>query len=97
MKKIFKSIYQFFLTIYIFKSYTKFGKINKKGASIFFIKYLNEVKVNKIMKKYFEKNEYKLDRFGKKSNRSFGFKAAVFSNNTIRTIRLTRFANISPV
>jgi len=67
MKKIFKSIYQFFLTIYIFKSYTKFGKINKKGASIFFIKSLSEIKVNKIMKKYFERNEYKLDRFTKKS------------------------------
>jgi hypothetical protein len=37
------------------------------------------------------------DRLGKISNSSFGFKVAVFSNNTIRTIRLTGFANISPV
>ena len=67
MKKFLRSIYQFFLTIYIFESYTKFKKINKKGTSIFFIKSLNEIKTNKIIKKYFDESKFKLGRFRKKS------------------------------
>ncbi len=67
MKKFLRSIYQFFLTIYIFESYTKFKKINKKGTSIFFIKSLNEIKANKVIKKYFNESKFKLDRFRKKS------------------------------
>ena len=67
MKKFLKSIYQFFLTIYIFESYTKFKKVNKNGMSPFFIKTLNEVKVNKTIKKYFEEKKFKLNRFKKKS------------------------------
>ena len=67
MKKLLKSIYQFFLTVYIFESYSKFGKINKDGISIFFAKSANKAKKNKIIKKYFERNEFKLERFKKKS------------------------------
>ena len=67
MKKFLKSIYQFFLTIYIFESYTKFSKINKKGTSIFFIKSLNKIKFNKTTKKYFDDSKFKLIRFKKKS------------------------------
>ena len=67
MKKFLKSIYQFFLTIYIFESYTKFSKINKKGTSIFFIKSLNKIKFNKTTKKYFDESKFKLNRFKKKS------------------------------
>ena len=67
MKKFLKSIYQFFLTIYIFESYAKFSKINKKGTSIFFIKSLNKIKFNKTVKKYFNESKFKLDRFKKKS------------------------------
>ena len=50
MKKFLKSIYQFFLTIYIFESGNKFDRINKKGTSIFFIKSLNKIKFNKNLK-----------------------------------------------
>ena len=67
MKKLLKSIYQFFLTVYIFESYSKFGKINKDGISIFFAKSANKAKKNKTIKKYFEGNEFKLKRFEKKS------------------------------
>ena len=45
IKKFFKSIYQFFLTIYIFESYSKFKKVNKNGMLTFFVKSSNEVKV----------------------------------------------------
>tara|TARA_Y100001960_G_C14385703_1_gene686076 strand:- start:153 stop:656 length:504 start_codon:yes stop_codon:yes gene_type:complete len=67
MKKFLKLIYQFFLTIYIFESYPKYKKINKKGMSPFFVKSLKEVKVNKVIKKYFKKNKYKLDRLKNRS------------------------------
>ena len=67
MKKFLKSIYQFFLTIYIFESYSKFKKVNKNGVSSFFVKSSNEVKVNKTIQKYFKKNRFKLNRFKKKS------------------------------
>lgn len=67
MKKFLKSIYQFFLTIYIFESYPKFKKVNKNGMLPFFVKSLNEVKVNKTIQKYFEKNRFKFNRFKKKS------------------------------
>ena len=67
MKKFLKSIYQFFFTIYIFESYPKFKKFSKKGILTFFIKSLNEVKINKTIQKYFEKNELKLNRLKKKS------------------------------
>ena len=67
MKKILKLIYQFFLTIYIFESYPKYKKINKKGMSPFFVKSLKEVKVNKVIKKYFKKNKYKLNRLKNRS------------------------------
>ena len=65
--KFLKKIYQFFLTIYIFESHKKFKSVNKKGISLFIIKSLNEIKLNKIIKKYFENSEFKLDRFKKKS------------------------------
>ena len=69
MKKFLKSIYQFFLTIYIFESYSKFKKkVNKKGVSTFFVKSSSEVKVNKTIQKYFKKkSRFKLNRFKKKS------------------------------
>ena len=67
MKKFFKSIYQFFLTIYIFESHPKFKKVNKKKVLTFFIKSSNEVKTNKSIKKYFEKSRFKLNRFNNKS------------------------------
>ena len=68
MRKFLKSIYQFFLTIYIFESYPKFKKVSKKGILTFFIKSLNEVKINKTIQKYFVKIELKLNRLKKKSN-----------------------------
>lgn len=70
MKKLLKSIYQFFLTVYIFESYPKFNKVNKvnkNGISIFFIKSANKAKINKTIKKYFEGSKFKLNRFKKKS------------------------------
>ena len=67
MKKLLKSIYQFFLTVYIFESYPKFNKINKDGISIFFIKSANKAKINKTIKKYFEGDKFKLNRLKKKS------------------------------
>ena len=67
MRKFLKSIYQFFLTIYIFEFYSKSEKINKKSKSFFFIKSLNDAKTNKIIKEYFEKNKFKLNRFKEKS------------------------------
>lgn len=73
MKKFLKSIYQFFLTIHIFKSTQKVNKINKNKFSFFFIKSLNEVKTNKIVKRYFKEKSYKLNRFKKKS-KFFGLK-----------------------
>ena len=54
MKKFLKSIYQFFLTIYIFESYPKFKKVNKRGLLLFFVKSFNEDKVNKTIKKYLD-------------------------------------------
>ena len=47
MKKFFKSIYQFFSTVYIFESHPKFKKVNKKKILTFFIKSSNEIKTNK--------------------------------------------------
>ena len=67
MKKIFKLIYQFFTTIFIFEVDAKFKKVNKKRASVFLIKSLDEVKANKIVKKYFEETKFKLSRFKRKS------------------------------
>ena len=65
--KFLKKIYQFFLTIYIFESYKKFKKLNKKGISPFIIKSFNEIKLNNTIKKYFENSKFKLDRFKKGS------------------------------
>jgi len=65
--KLLKKIYQFFLTIYIFESYKKFKKVNKKRMSLFIIKSSNEIKLNKTIKKYFKNSEFKLDRLKKKS------------------------------
>ena len=65
--KLLKKIYQFFLTIYIFESYKKFKKVNKKRMSLFIIKSPNEIKLNKTIKKYFKNSEFKLDRLKKKS------------------------------
>ena len=67
MKKFLKSIYQFFLTVYIFESYSKFKKVDKIDALPFFVKSLNKVKNNKTIQEYFEKNRFKLNRFKKKS------------------------------
>ena len=67
IKKFLKSIYQFFLTVYIFESYSKFKKVDKNDISPFFVKSLNKVKDNKTIQKYFEKNRFKLNRFKKKS------------------------------
>ena len=71
--KFFKYIYQFFLTVYIFESNIKFKKINKKRVSLFIIKSFNEIKLNKKIKKYFENDEFKLDRF-KKGSKFIGLK-----------------------
>jgi len=73
IKKKLKLIYQFFLTIYIFESYPRFKKINKKSTSLFFIQSLNQVTINKIIKKYFKKNRFKLNRF-KKGSKFIGLK-----------------------
>lgn len=62
-----KKIYQFFLTIYIFESYKKFEKVDKKRMSLFIIKSFNKIKLNKTIKKYLENDEFKLDRFKKGS------------------------------
>ena len=67
MKKLLKLIYQFFLTVYIFESYSKFNKVNKKGTSIFFVRSANKARISKITKKYFEENKFKLNRFKEKS------------------------------
>jgi len=67
MKKFLKLIYKFFLTVYIFESYTKFKKVNKNRMLFFFVKSLNEIKIDKTIQKYFEKNRFKLARFKKKS------------------------------
>ena len=67
MRKFLKLIYQFVTTVYLFQSYAKFKKINQRGITFFFIKSLKEVKVNKVIKKYFKKNKFKLNRFRKKS------------------------------
>jgi len=69
MKKFLKSIYQFFLTVYIFESFAKFKKVNKKGTSIFFIKSIKQTKPDKAIKKFFEKEKFKLNRF--KNNSKF--------------------------
>ena len=66
MKSFLKSFYQFFLSVHIFESYTKLQKVNNKHL-FFFIKSFNEAKNNKTVKKYFEKNSSKLNRFKKKS------------------------------
>ena len=67
MKKLLKFIYQFFLTVYIFESYSKFNKVNKKGTSIFFVRSANKARISKITKKYFGENKFKLNRFKEKS------------------------------
>ena len=67
MKKFFKSIYKFFLKIYIFESYAKFVRLKKSRTTSFFIKSKKEVNINRPIKKYFEKDKYKLIRFRKNS------------------------------
>lgn len=67
MKNFLKSIYQFFLTIYIYKSDQKTKKITKNKFSFFFIKSLNQAKSNKVINKYFKKEKFKLNRFKQKS------------------------------
>ena len=73
MKKFFKSIYKFFLKIYIFESYARFVRLKKSTATSFFIKSEKEVNINKPKKKYFEKDKYKLIRF-KKNSKFMGLK-----------------------
>jgi hypothetical protein len=68
MKKIFKYIYQLFITINIYESSKKNKKIKKRGISFFLIKTFAQAKSRKKFKKYFEKNKSKLNRFNKKSN-----------------------------
>ena len=67
MKKFLKLIYKFFLTVYIFESYTKYKKVNKNRMLFFFVKSLNEIKIDKTIQKYFEKKRFKLARFKKRS------------------------------
>jgi hypothetical protein len=67
MKNFIKSIYQFFLTIYIFKSYANFQKVDKKNLSIFIINSKNKNKINKVVKKYFINYKSKLNRLKTKS------------------------------
>ena len=67
MKKFLKQIYQYFLSIYIYECYPKFKKIKKNKTLTFFIKSLGELKKNKILKKYFKENSFKLIRFKEKS------------------------------
>ncbi len=68
MRKFIKSIYQFFLTIYIFKSYSKFKKVDKKSLSVFLVNSKNKAKINKIIQKYFIYYKPKLNRFKKNLN-----------------------------
>ena len=49
MKKFFKSIYKFFLKIYIFESYAKFVRLKKSRATSFFIKSEKEVNINNLV------------------------------------------------
>ncbi len=69
MKKFFKLIYQFFVVIYIFESYKKFKKVSTAGISTFFIKNINQAKANLVSKKYFDRENFKLNRF--KNNSKF--------------------------
>jgi len=68
MKKIFKYIYQLFITINIYESSRKNKKIKKRGISFFLVKSFVQAKSKKQFKMYFEKNKFKLKRFNKKSN-----------------------------
>ena len=67
MKNILKFIYQLFLTINIFESNGRLGKVRKSKKKIFFVKSLNELKNKKYLEKYFEENEFKLNRLKNKS------------------------------
>ena len=67
IRQFLKSIYQYFLKIYIFESYAKIKKFNSKGTSIFYIKSKNKILNNKPIKNYFEKDLSKLSRFNKNS------------------------------
>ena len=74
MKKFLRSIYQFFLTIYIFESYTKFSKINKKGMLNFVLilpwSEVSEKKIKRrvsviknLVKSIFKKTSYQNTKF----------------------------------
>ena len=67
MKNILKFIYQLFLTINIFESNGRLGKVRKSKKKIFFVKSLNELKNKKYLEKYIEENEFKLNRLKNKS------------------------------
>jgi len=67
LKKCLKYAYQFFLTIYVFEFNKKLKKIKKNHKLFFFIRSIKEAKNNKIIKKYFEKDSFKLKRFSKNS------------------------------
>ena len=67
MKKLLKFIYSYFLTIYVFESFAFHKKVKKIKLSMFLIKSVNKAKKNKIVKKYFTENKFKLLRFKKKS------------------------------
>tara|TARA_Y100000590_G_scaffold440289_1_gene565489 strand:+ start:543 stop:1046 length:504 start_codon:yes stop_codon:yes gene_type:complete len=73
MKKFLKLIYQFFVTVYIFESYKKFKKVNIIGISTFFIKNTNQAKASLLIKKYFEREKFKLNRL-KNNSKFIGFK-----------------------
>ena len=68
MKKIFKYIYQLFISINLYESSKKNKKIKKSGIYFFLIKSFAQIKSKKQFKIYFEKNKFKLKRFNKKSN-----------------------------
>ena len=73
LKKTLKYIYQFFLSIYVFEFNKKLKKIKKKSKLFFFVKSFKDTKNNKIIKKYFEKDSFKLKRF-KKNSKFLGLK-----------------------
>jgi hypothetical protein len=67
MKKIFKYVYQLFITINLYESSKKNKKIKKKGVSFFLIKSFKQAKSNKQFKIYFKKYKFKFKRLKNKS------------------------------
>ena len=79
MKKFLKSIFQFFITIYLFESRLGLGESRRKGISFVFVKSLKGTKANRALREYFKENKYQLKRFTKKSN----FAGLIYENEIV--------------